>query len=86
MCAIEAKPRLALAPTIPTRILLMLLVINASADTVPESDSHVRVIIQRCEKMWMDRPKFETELRGPGYAEIVDRRMEANAVNPEHAH
>ena len=33
----------------------------------------------------MARPKFETELRAQGYAEIVDRHMEANAVNPEHA-
>ena len=34
----------------------------------------------------MDRAEFETELRAQGYGEIVDRRMEANAVNPEHAH
>ena len=34
----------------------------------------------------MDRTVFETELREQGYAEIVDRRMEANALNPEHAH
>jgi quercetin dioxygenase-like cupin family protein len=34
----------------------------------------------------MDRTEFEAELREQGYAEIVDRRMEAGAVNPEHAH
>jgi quercetin dioxygenase-like cupin family protein len=34
----------------------------------------------------MDRATFETELRQQGYAEVVDRRMEANSVNPEHAH
>jgi quercetin dioxygenase-like cupin family protein len=34
----------------------------------------------------VDRTVFETELREQGYAEIVDRRMEANALNPEHAH
>ena len=34
----------------------------------------------------MDRATFEAELRQQGYAETVDRRMEANAVNPEHAH
>ena len=32
-----AKPRLALAPTMPTRILL-LVVTSPSADTVPESN------------------------------------------------
>jgi quercetin dioxygenase-like cupin family protein len=26
------------------------------------------------------------ELRANGYAEVLDRRMEANAVNPGHAH
>ncbi len=34
----------------------------------------------------MDRAKFESELRAEGYSEVVDRRMDANAVNPEHAH
>jgi len=34
----------------------------------------------------MDRTTFEAELRREGYAEMVDRRMEANAVNPEHSH
>ncbi len=34
----------------------------------------------------MSRVAFETELQEQGYAELVDRRMEANAVNPEHAH
>jgi quercetin dioxygenase-like cupin family protein len=34
----------------------------------------------------VDRTIFETELREQGYAETVDRRMEANALNPEHAH
>jgi quercetin dioxygenase-like cupin family protein len=34
----------------------------------------------------MQRSAFETELREQGYAEIVERRMEANALKPEHAH
>ncbi len=34
----------------------------------------------------MDRTTFETELRTQSYAEVVDRHMDANAVNPEHAH
>ena len=34
----------------------------------------------------MERTAFETELRAQGYGEVVDRRMEANALNPEHAH
>jgi quercetin dioxygenase-like cupin family protein len=34
----------------------------------------------------MDRATFETELRQQGYAETVDRRMEAHSINPEHAH
>jgi quercetin dioxygenase-like cupin family protein len=34
----------------------------------------------------VDRTVFETELREQGYVEIFDRRMEANALNPEHAH
>ena len=34
----------------------------------------------------MDRTAFETELRQQGYAEVVDRRMAAGALNPEHAH
>jgi quercetin dioxygenase-like cupin family protein len=34
----------------------------------------------------MERTAFESELRTQGYAEVVDRRMEANAVNPDHAH
>jgi quercetin dioxygenase-like cupin family protein len=34
----------------------------------------------------MDRIAFETELRAQGYGEVVDRRMDANALNPEHAH
>jgi quercetin dioxygenase-like cupin family protein len=37
-------------------------------------------------RMQMERMIFETELRKEGYGEVVDRRMEANAVNPEHAH
>jgi quercetin dioxygenase-like cupin family protein len=36
--------------------------------------------------MPMDRSAFEAELREQGYGEVVDRRMEANSVNPEHAH
>jgi quercetin dioxygenase-like cupin family protein len=34
----------------------------------------------------MERTTFEAELREQGYDEALDRRMEANAVNPEHAH
>ncbi len=34
----------------------------------------------------MERMIFETELREQGFGEVVDRHMEANAVNPEHAH
>jgi quercetin dioxygenase-like cupin family protein len=34
----------------------------------------------------MDRTVFETELREQGYAEVADRRMEPDALNPEHAH
>ena len=34
----------------------------------------------------MERTTFEAELREQGYLEIVDRRMEADALNPEHAH
>ena len=34
----------------------------------------------------MNRVDFEAELRAQGYSEVVDRRMEASAVNPEHAH
>jgi quercetin dioxygenase-like cupin family protein len=37
-------------------------------------------------RMQMDRTEFEAELRAQGYGEVVDRRMEANALNPEHAH
>jgi quercetin dioxygenase-like cupin family protein len=36
--------------------------------------------------MAMDRTEFETELQAKGYGEVVDRRMDANALNPEHAH
>jgi quercetin dioxygenase-like cupin family protein len=36
--------------------------------------------------MRMERTAFETQLREQGYEEVVDRRMEANALNPEHAH
>jgi len=34
----------------------------------------------------MDRTVFETELREQGYAEVVDRRMEPDALNLEHTH
>jgi quercetin dioxygenase-like cupin family protein len=34
----------------------------------------------------MDQATFEAELRQQGYAEMVDRRMEAHSLNPEHAH
>lgn len=34
----------------------------------------------------MERMAFETELHQQGYAVVVDRRMEPNAVNLEHTH
>lgn len=34
----------------------------------------------------MDRAVFESELREQGYAEVVDRRMAAGSLNPEHVH
>ncbi len=34
----------------------------------------------------MNRAEFEAELQRDGYADIVDRRMAADAVNPEHQH
>ena len=34
----------------------------------------------------MDRTVFEAELREQGYAEVVDRRMEPDALNPDHDH
>ncbi|HEY1261468.1 MAG TPA: cupin domain-containing protein [Stellaceae bacterium] len=34
----------------------------------------------------MDRTGFEAGLRADGYLEVMDRRMDANAVNLEHAH
>lgn len=34
----------------------------------------------------MERMAFETELHEQGYMEVVDRRMEPNAINPEHTH
>lgn len=34
----------------------------------------------------MNRTEFETDCRGQGYHEIVDRRMDANTTNPEHSH
>ena len=34
----------------------------------------------------MDRAHFESELREQGFKKIVDRRMEAGATKPEHAH
>jgi quercetin dioxygenase-like cupin family protein len=37
-------------------------------------------------RMPMNRAEFETELREQGYLEVADRRMEANATNPEHTH
>jgi quercetin dioxygenase-like cupin family protein len=36
--------------------------------------------------MPMNRAEFETELCEQGYLEVADRRMEANATNPEHSH
>jgi quercetin dioxygenase-like cupin family protein len=43
-------------------------------------------IPSKIRRMQMDRIAFEAELREQGYGEVVDRRMEANALNPEHAH
>ena len=34
----------------------------------------------------MKREDFEKELGAHGYREIVDRRMKAGQINPEHAH
>ena len=34
----------------------------------------------------MNRADFESEVREQGYREVVDRQMEAGAINPEHAH
>ena len=34
----------------------------------------------------MDRTEFESELSADGYREVVDRHMQANSVNPGHAH
>ena len=34
----------------------------------------------------MNRADFESEVREQGYREVVDRRMQANEINPEHAH
>jgi len=34
----------------------------------------------------MNRAEFEHELEVQGYREVVDRRMEAGELNPEHAH
>ncbi len=34
----------------------------------------------------MDRTAFESEFLQAGYTELVDRRMDADALNPEHAH
>ena len=34
----------------------------------------------------MERAAFENELRQQNYADVVDRRMEPGAFNPEHAH
>jgi quercetin dioxygenase-like cupin family protein len=34
----------------------------------------------------MNRTEFETDCRGQGYHEIVDRRMDANTTNPKHSH
>jgi quercetin dioxygenase-like cupin family protein len=36
--------------------------------------------------MPMNRADFEHELEAQGYREVVDRRMDAGAINPEHAH
>jgi quercetin dioxygenase-like cupin family protein len=36
--------------------------------------------------MRMNRADFEHELESQGYREVVDRRMDAGAINPEHAH
>jgi quercetin dioxygenase-like cupin family protein len=42
--------------------------------------------VEQHQETAMDRTAFETELRDQGYSEVMDRRMEANSLNPEHAH
>jgi quercetin dioxygenase-like cupin family protein len=40
-------------------------------------------------RMWrvaMNRADFEKKLKAEGYDEMVDRQMDANHFNPEHAH
>jgi quercetin dioxygenase-like cupin family protein len=34
----------------------------------------------------MDQAAFEAALRRDGYTDTVDRRMEANRLNPDHSH
>ena len=34
----------------------------------------------------MNQADFEKKLKAEGYGEMVDRQMEANHFNPEHAH
>ncbi|HEV2186982.1 MAG TPA: cupin domain-containing protein [Stellaceae bacterium] len=34
----------------------------------------------------MNRADFEKKVAAEGYGEVVDRRMDANHFNPEHAH
>ncbi len=34
----------------------------------------------------MNQADFESQLRAEGYSELIDRRMAANALNPDHAH
>jgi quercetin dioxygenase-like cupin family protein len=34
----------------------------------------------------MNRADFEAKLKAEGYGEMVDRQMEADHFNPEHAH
>ena len=34
----------------------------------------------------MNRADFEHELEAQGYREVVDRRMQAGEIKPEHAH
>src|SRR5260370_461963 len=43
-------------------------------------------MLGKIRRMQMERTIFETELREQGYGEVLDRRMEGDAVNPEHAH
>src|SRR5437588_8288318 len=42
--------------------------------------------LKRGQETAMHQTEFETELGKQGYGEVINRRMEANSLNPEHAH